>query len=156
MKPTSSHDRFSDPDPALDELFRVREMAPGDFAARTLAAARVRRRQARIVRFTAWSGGLAACLALVLGLALLRPAAEHGGMAVGPAETPAVAKTQDPDRAPTSADELTAALYASFSTDDVVFYAQARALEALLADAISLSDEENHMTLDFLLLLAQN
>lgn len=161
----ASNDPHSDAEDSLDELFRVREMAPADFAERTLAAVRAKRRRMKVLRFTAWSTSLAACMALLLGLGMWRSAADQPGLTatVSPAlESPAQLQSAaegelaDLPQQPTTAEELTAALYAAFSQDDVIFYAQARTLESLLTEAVALSEEENELTLDYLIVLAHH
>ncbi len=155
MKRNSS----SDPDTALDEFFRVREMSPDDFATRTLTAARSQARRARTLRFTAWTSGLAASLALLLGLSLWQRAGQPPEMVSAPAVTELAAVSEKRKPGPitgSSANDLTLALEEALSRANLAFYGQALALDSLLADARALTDEENRDTLDFLILLAGN
>lgn len=173
MKPHSPHDFSSDPDTALDEFFRVREMATDEFAQRTLAAARKRRRRAQVVQLTAWASGVAACLALAFGLTLSRTATDEPAMAVAQEESDPAKMAPEPPKppeltatlnallatpppAPSTAEELTAELDAALARDNTVLYGQARELEDLLAEAQVLYEEEDRATLDFLILLAEN
>lgn len=153
MNTHSSHDGSSDPDAALDEFFRVQALAPDDFASRTIVAARADARRKRTIRFRAWTSGLAASFALLLGLVLWQDAGEEPGlkMAAPPAEVLPASPSPSP-----SAEDLTLALHEAISRQDVVFYGQALALEDLLADTRALTEEESRDTLDFLILLAGN
>lgn len=155
MNHHSFHDPLSESDPALDELFRLRELAPHDFAERTVKAARAKQRRARVVRLSAWTSGLAASIALLLGVGVWQSSFEQPELAA--ISEPAAGEEELPrGTQAVSAEELTAMLYASLPEDDVVFYGHAQALEDLLAEAGALTDEENLETLDFLILLAHN
>lgn len=158
MKPNSSHDPSSDPDAALDEFFRLREMASDDFASRTLAAAKAKARRAQVIRFSAWTSAAAAGLVFLMGLNLWVPASRPAEVVSAPASTPTAPNPAGGETAPplSSADELTLALHAAVSGQDAVFYGRALALEDLLEETAALTEEDNRETLDYLILLAGN
>jgi hypothetical protein len=156
MKSNSSQGSSPDPDTALDAFFKLREMTPDDFASRTIAAARTKARQGKLIRFSAWTGGLAASLALLLGLNLWNSADQMPGLtatSTGVTEV-AVASDRPANTARSSAAELTWALQEAVTRSDIAFYGQALALDALLAEAGALTEEDSRDTLDFLILLA--
>lgn len=166
MKPDSPYDS-SDQEPILDDFFRMQDLAPADFATRTLAAVRAgrRRRRARIFQIGGWTTALAASLALLVGLTLSRPTAEPemAGADAAPAVEIAAAVDTDPrEAAPSpvrgqSAQDLNDLLYAALSeTDQLLHYGHASELEVLLEEAIALADDESLYTLDMLILLAGN
>lgn len=156
MNTHSFRDGSSDPDDALDDFFRVRPMAPDDFARRTIAATQAKARRARAIRYGAWTSGLAASFALLLGLAQWQGGHPDERLASAPetaAETAVRARPSTPaDHS--AANELTLALHEAVSRQEVIFYGQALALEALLADTRALTEEEGRETLDLLILLA--
>lgn len=149
------HDEASNPDAAFNACFRVRPMASEDFARRTLEAVRARKRRARVIRFSLLGGGMAASFALLLGSAFWSGAVHEPAVASAPAAAEAATGPVVLGRnGPSSADELTVALHEAISKKDVVFYGQALALEALLANTEALTEEESRETLDFLFLVA--
>jgi hypothetical protein len=161
MKSESYHET-PDQEDLLDSHFLIRDLAPPDFAARTLAAVQEirKRRRARLNRLGGWGVGVAASLALGLTLYLSGPttepewAAEKDG---GGREVTALAPVLDPKQAEAmnAAQYLNDLLYMALSgTEQAVLYAQAAELDTLLGEAIALADEESLYTLDMLILLA--
>lgn len=163
MKSESYHE-VPDQEDFLTPHFLIRDLAPPDFAARTLAAVRKsrKRRRARLHRLGSWGLGVAASLALGLGLHLADPTTEPEWAADKPwgeIEVTAFAPVLNPEQKPetmNAAQYLNDLLYTALSgTEQAVLYGQAAELDTLLEEAIALADDESLYTLDMLILLAR-